>query len=71
MRGARVGGLEEGTFDVSYTVGRSFSVSFSGGGVGGNTLRCIGGSDCCLERLCRFGLTRFEAAKEMDSGGRS
>lgn len=45
--------------------------SCSGGGVGGKTLRLIGGSDCCLERLWRPGLTRLDAANEMDSGGRS
>lgn len=36
-------------------------------------LRLTGGSDCCrvVDLLCNPGLTRFEAAKEMLSGGRS
>ena len=46
-------------------------ISDSGGGVGGNMLRLTGGSDCCLDLLWRLGRTRLEAAKEMDSGGRS
>lgn len=45
--------------------------SVSGGGVGGNMLRLIGGADCCRPLLCRSGLTRFEAANDMFSGGRS
>ncbi len=45
-------------------------LSFSGGGVGGKTLRPDGGSDCCL-LLCRLGLTRLVAANEMLSAGRS
>lgn len=45
--------------------------SASGGGVGGNMLRCIGGSDCCLDLLVRFGLTRFNAPYESLSSGRS
>jgi hypothetical protein len=44
--------------------------SDSGGGVGGKTLRVIGGSDCC-RLLCRPGFTRFVAAKDKLSGGRS
>ena len=45
--------------------------SDSGGGVGGNVLRLIGGSDCCLTRLCKLGLTRFVAAYESFSSGLS
>ena len=45
--------------------------SLSGGGVGGNMLRLIGGADCCRALLVRSGLTRFEAANEMVSKGRS
>ena len=45
--------------------------SWSGGGVGGNMLRLIGGSDCCLVRLRISDFTRLEAAKEMLSSGRS
>lgn len=45
-------------------------LSFSGGGVGGKTLRFVGGSDCCL-LLWRLGLTRLVAAKEILSAGRS
>lgn len=37
-------------------------LSESGGGVGGNVFRLIGGSDCCLARLTRFFCTRFVAA---------
>ena len=34
--------------------------------------RFAGGSDCCLDLLlCKFGFTRFEAAKEMLSRGLS
>lgn len=44
--------------------------SDSGGGVGGKTLRFRGGSDCC-RLLDRPGLTRFAAAKERFSIGRS
>lgn len=44
--------------------------SDSGGGVGGKTLRSIGGSDCC-RLLWRPGFTRFVAAKETFSVGRS
>lgn len=39
----------------------------SGGGVGGNTLRFSGGSDCCRVRLLRFLRTKLVAAKEMPS----
>ena len=47
-----------------------FDFSFSGGGVGGNTLRLLPPcSDWIL--LCRPGLTRLVAAKEMLSAGRS
>lgn len=45
--------------------------SCSGGGVGGNIFRLIGGSDCCLDLLCRPGLTRLLAPNDMDSRGRS
>ena len=45
--------------------------SWSGGGVGGNMLRLTGGSDCCLDLLCRPGLTRLEAPNDIDSRGRS
>lgn len=46
--------------------------SASGGGVGGKTVRLSGGSDCCRTALLRrSGLTRFEAAKEIFSMGRS
>lgn len=46
--------------------------SWSGGGVGGNMLRLIGGADCCRAALLvRSSLTRFEAANEMVSRGRS
>lgn len=45
-------------------------LSFSGGGVGGNTLRLLGGSDCC-RLLCSPGLTRLLAANESASVGRS
>jgi hypothetical protein len=45
-------------------------LSFSGGGVGGKTLRLFGGSDCC-RLLCRPGLTRLLAANERDSDGLS
>lgn len=34
----------------------------SGGGVGGKTLRWMGGSDCWRDRLTRPGLTRLRAA---------
>lgn len=44
--------------------------SFSGGGVGGKLLRLVGGSDCCL-RDWMPGLTRFVAAKDKFSVGRS
>lgn len=44
--------------------------SISGGGVGGKTFRFRGGSDCCL-LLARPGLTRFAAAYERFSVGRS
>lgn len=33
--------------------------------------RLTGGSDCCLDLLCKFGFTRFDAAKEMLSRGLS
>lgn len=39
--------------------------------MGGKTLRLIGGSDCCLVRLDKPGLTRFAAAYESFSSGRS
>lgn len=39
----------------------------SGGGVGGNTLRFRGGSDCWRVRLLRFWRTRWDAAKETPS----
>lgn len=42
-------------------------LSFSGGGVGGNTLRPFGGSDSC-RLLWIPGLTRLVAAYEMFSG---
>lgn len=47
--------------------------SWSGGGVGGNMFRLTGGSDCCrvVVLLCNPGRTRFEAAKEILSRGRS
>jgi hypothetical protein len=44
--------------------------SDSGGGVGGKTLRFNGGSDCC-RLLWRPGFTRFVAAKDKLSAGRS
>ena len=44
--------------------------SDSGGGVGGKTLRCSGGSDC-WRLLDKPGLTRFCAANERLSAGRS
>ena len=65
------GGFESEGVEVTAMVVCNLSLSFSGGGVGGKTLRWIGGSDCCLDRLCRFGLTRLEAPKDMDSGSRS
>lgn len=45
-------------------------LSDSGGGVGGNTFRLRGGSDCCL-LLDKPGLTRLAAANERFSAGRS
>ena len=39
----------------------------SGGGVGGNTVRFRGGSDCWRVRLLRFWRTRLLAAKETPS----
>ena len=51
--------------------GENAGLSVSGGGVGGKMLRWTGGSDCCRLLLWRCGWTRFEAAKEIDSGGRS
>lgn len=33
--------------------------------------RLTGGSDCCLDLLCKFGFTRLEAAKDMLSRGLS
>lgn len=33
--------------------------------------RLTGGSDCCLDRLCKFVFTKFDAAKEMLSRGLS
>lgn len=50
---------------------RSFSLS-SGGGVGGNSERLIGGSECWRPPVGRGRcLTRWEAAQEMLSRGRS
>jgi len=34
-------------------------------------LRLTGGSDCCLDLLCRPGLTRLLAPNDIDSRGRS
>jgi hypothetical protein len=34
-------------------------------------LRLTGGSDCCLDLLCRPGLTRLLAPNDMDSRGLS
>ena len=48
-------GLLGGEVEAVMNAGRIGS--FSGGGVGGNMLRWTGGSDCCLDRLYRFGLT--------------
>lgn len=39
-------------------------LSASGGGVGGNKFRCMGGSDCCRVLVDNPGRTRFVAAKE-------
>ena len=61
----RVGG------DVEVVLNSGRIGSFSGGGVGGNMLRLTGGSDCCLDRLWRPGLTRLEAPNDIDSRGRS
>ena len=64
-------GLVGGDVWVAVAIGLT-GWSWSGGGVGGNMmLRLIGGSDCCLVLLRISGFTRFEAAKEMFSGGRS
>lgn len=55
----RQGGLLGGEVEAAMNAGRISS--WSGGGVGGNRLRCTGGSDCCLDLLYRFGLTMWEA----------
>lgn len=52
-------GLLGGEVEAVMNAGRI--VSISGGGVGGNTLRWTGGSDCCLDLLYRFDLTMWEA----------
>lgn len=52
-------GLLGGEVEAAMNAGRTGS--FSGGGVGGKTLRWTGGSDCCLDLLYRFGLTMLEA----------
>ena len=52
-------GLLGGEVGAAMNAGRIGSLS--GGGVGGNMLRWTGGSDCCLDRLYRFGLTMWEA----------
>ena len=64
-------------FETSATVldfvmpGRGASPD-SGGGVGGKTLRLMGGADCWrVEREVMSFRTKFEAAKEMFSVGRS
>jgi hypothetical protein len=46
-------------------------LSLSGGGVGGNTLRFNGGSDCCRFRLFSSGFTRLLAAYDIFSSGLS
>jgi hypothetical protein len=46
-------------------------LSLSGGGVGGNTLRFNGGSDCCRARLLNSGFTRLLAAYDIFSSGLS
>ena len=46
-------------------------LSVSGGGVGGNTLRFSGGSECWRVRMLRFFCTRLLAPYEMCSGDRS
>ena len=58
-----------GEVEAWVNVGRTRS--WSGGGVGGKTLRFCGGSDCCLDLLCRPTLTRLLAAYDIESGGRS
>ena len=55
----RVTGLLGGEVEAAMNAGRIGSLS--GGGVGGNMLRWTGGSDCCLDRLYRLGLTMWEA----------
>lgn len=53
--------------------GSSRGLSLSGGGVGGKTFCPFGAGGCPSVRalLAMFGLTRFVAAKEMLSAGRS
>ena len=63
------GGFAGGDVAVEANWGRIGSAS--GGGVGGNMLRLIGGADCCLALLMRSGLTKFEAANEIVSKGLS
>ena len=63
------GGFDGGEVGIELNNGLIFSDS--GGGVGGNMLRLTGGSDCCLDLLCRLCLMRFEAPYEIISGGRS
>lgn len=65
LRGSGRRGLEGGVLvrvgllggEVEAVMNAGRIGSFSGGGVGGNMLRWTGGSDCCLDRLYRFGLT--------------
>ena len=61
-------GTDGGLVRVVISDGRC---SASGGGVGGNMLRFMGGSDCWRDLLERSVRTRFEAAYEIFSGGRS
>lgn len=63
------GGFAGGDVAVLANCGRIGS--WSGGGVGGNILRLMGGADCCRTLLWRSVLTRFDAAKEIVSRGRS
>ena len=58
-----------GEVQVWVNIGRTGS--WSGGGVGGKTFRFTGGSDCCLDLLCRPTLTRLLAAYDIVSAGRS
>lgn len=58
-------------FELREDPGLDGGLSLSGGGVGGNTLRFIGGSDCCLLLLLRSGLTRLLAAYDILSVGLS